>query len=74
MQFSLLFRIVLETQKSTLFKFIHSILRYAHGVVPTISKYATAPIGVVKTVATAPVKSVYSQHDEYYVSIDRLLY
>lgn len=44
--------------------------RYAHGVVPTVSKLVTAPIGHVKaTPLTTGVKSVYSQHDEYYVSI-----
>lgn len=44
-----------------------SFIRYAQGVVPTISKLTTAPIGLVKSAPVAAVKSVYSQHDEYYV-------
>lgn len=55
-----------------LFTFVCFVsIRYAQGVVPTVSKLTTAPIGVIKTVPTAGVnlKSVYSQHDEYYVSI-----
>lgn len=45
-----------------------SSIRYAQGVVPTISKLATTPIGLVKSAPVAAVKSVYSQQDEYYVS------
>lgn len=47
--------------------------RYAHGVVPTVSKLVTAPIAHVKAApVTTAVKSVYSQHDEYYVSVIHL--
>lgn len=41
--------------------------RYAQGVVPTVAKYSTSPIGLVKPIPGAAVKSIYSQHDEYYV-------
>lgn len=42
--------------------------RYAGGVVPTVAKLTTQPIGLVKALPGAAVKSLYSQHDEYYVS------
>lgn len=41
--------------------------RYAGGVVPTVAKLTTQPIGLVKALPGAAVKSLYSQHDEYYV-------
>lgn len=48
---------------------ISLLFRYAQGVVPTISKLTTTPIGLVKSVPSTvgAIKSVYSQHDEYYV-------
>lgn len=49
--------------------------RYAQGIVPTVAKYSTAPIGVVKAIPGAAVKSIHSQHDEYYVGYsDNILF
>lgn len=50
------------------------IYRYAGGVVPTVAKLTTQPIGLVKALPGAAVKSLYAQHDQYYVSQTALLF